>query len=77
MFFPTRVVLVSGFSAILTTARFCVYCDGVEARPRSGRRSAVAEIEMTGDAASHELTGWQGVGWILMRETSVILLMIN
>ena len=42
----------------------CKYCGGVEARPRSGRRSAVAETEMTGDAESHELTEWQGVGWV-------------
>ncbi len=40
------------------------YCDGVEARPRPGRRSAVAETEMIGDAESHELTEWQVVGWI-------------
>ena len=40
------------------------YCGGVEGGPRSGRRSAVAESEMTGDAESHELTEWQGVGWI-------------
>ena len=39
-------------------------CDGVEARPRSSRRSAVAKTEMTGDAESHELTEWQVVGGI-------------
>ena len=39
-------------------------CDGVEARPRFGRRSAVAETDMTGDAENHELREWQGVGWI-------------
>ena len=39
------------------------YCDGVKARPRP-RRSTVAEIKMTGDAESHELTEWQVVGWI-------------
>ena len=36
-------------------------CDGVEARPRPGRRPAVAE--MTGDADSDELTEWQKIGW--------------
>ena len=38
------------------------YCGGVEARHRSGRRPAVAETEMTGDAKSDELTEWQRVG---------------
>lgn len=40
------------------------YCDGVEVRPRSGRRPVVAKAEMTGDANSDELTEWQRVGWI-------------
>lgn len=40
------------------------YCDGLEAGPRSVRRSAVAESEMTGEAESHKLTEWQGVDWI-------------
>ena len=40
------------------------YCGRVEARPRSGRRPAVAEAGMTGDAESDELTEWQGAGWI-------------
>ena len=38
-------------------------CDGVEARPRFGRRPAVAEAEVTGDTESDELTKWQGLGW--------------
>ena len=45
----------------LAHAGLSLYCDGVEARPRFGRRSAVAETEMTGDAESHELTEWQVV----------------
>lgn len=39
------------------------YCGGVEAKPRSGRRSAAAETEMAGDAKSDELTEWQRVDW--------------
>ena len=33
------------------------YCDGVEGRPRFGRRPAVAEAEVTGEAESDELKG--------------------
>lgn len=36
-------------------------CDGVKARPRLGRKTAVAEVEMTGDAESDELMEWQEV----------------
>ena len=39
-------------------------CGGVEAKLRSGRRPAVADTEMTGDAESDELTEWQEVGWV-------------
>ena len=35
-------------------------CDGLEGRSRP----AVAETEVIGNAESHELTEWQGVGWI-------------
>ena len=38
----------------------------MEARPRSDRRPAVTEAEMTGDAESDELIEWQGVGWIYL-----------
>lgn len=38
--------------------------DGVKARPRSCKRPAVTEAEVTGDAESDELTGWHGFGWI-------------
>lgn len=40
---------------------------GVEARPKSGSKSTVAETEKPGEwrcRESHELTQWQGVGWI-------------
>ena len=50
--------------ASISSSKSAEYCDGVEARPRPGRRSAVAETEMTGDAESHELTEWQVVDWI-------------
>ena len=38
--------------------------NGAGARPRPGRKSVVAEAEMTGDAESDELMEWQEVGWI-------------
>ena len=46
------------------------YCGGVEARYSSGRRPAVGEAEMTGDAESDELTEWQGVGWIYLLDVA-------
>lgn len=39
-------------------------CDGLEARPRPGRKPAVVEVEMTGNAECDELTEWHEVGWI-------------
>ena len=42
----------------------------MEARPRSGRRPAIGETEMTGDAESEELTESQGVCWIYCVEVA-------
>ena len=39
-------------------------CDGLEARPRPGRKPAVVEAEMTGNAECDELTEWHEAGWI-------------
>lgn len=42
----------------------------MEARSTSGRRSVVAEAEMTGDAENEELTEWQGVGKIYLLDVA-------
>lgn len=54
----------------LTTTNLHACCDGVEARPRSGRRPAVTKAGMTGDADSDELIEWQGVCWIYWQDVA-------
>ena len=43
-----------------------LYFDGVEAKPRSGRRPAIAEAEMTGDVKSDEGGNRSAGFWILV-----------